>query len=300
MSTTVISAGGPALLETPRYVLGEGPAFDAATGRLSWIDIEEGLVLAAPFSHVGLGPIRTLELGGVVGCALPLSGGRFLVALESWIGVLHPSGRIEKSTPLGPAGSRFNDGKIDPQGRLVVGTLRRWSVAEDQRLIRLESDGSIAVLDDDLHQSNGLGWSPDGSVFYNADTHLGRIYRRSYVDGVAGRRSTFADLDGVPDGLTVDTDGNLWITIFDRERVDCYAPDGTRQAHRTVELPGYHPASVEFAGPRRDRLVVTSGYPRLDGGADSALRTELDGGLLTVEVGATGVAPTSWAEIPLP
>jgi sugar lactone lactonase YvrE len=288
------------LLDTPRYFLGEGPAWDADREVLSWIDIEEGLVVSAPYRDGRVGELTTLEIGGVVGCAIPITGGRYLVSLESWIGILHPDGRIEKSRALIPANRRFNDGKIDPQGRFVVGSLRRASTDDQQHLIRLEHDGTVTVLDDDLHQSNGLGWSPDGSVFYNADTSIGRIYRRSYVDGVDGERSVFVDMDGVPDGFTVDTDGNLWVTVFNGARVDCYAPDGSRIVERTIPLDRHHPASAEFIGQNLDELVITTGYPRMEDPVAIAQQTPHDGELFVARPGARGVPTTPWREIPLP
>jgi sugar lactone lactonase YvrE len=290
------------LLDTPRYFLGEGPAWTASTGVVSWIDIEEGRVVSAELRGDALGPLTTLEIGGVVGAAVPIPRGRFLVTLSCWIGILHPDGRLEKSRALIPGGRRFNDGKVDPQGRFVFGSLHNSRNDDAQVLMRLELDGTVTTLDTDLHQSNGLGWSPDGSVFYNADTSIGTIYRRSYVDGVAGERSVFAVLPdgGVPDGFTVDTEGNLWVTVFNGERVDCYAPDGTRIAERTIALDGHHPASAEFVGPDLDRLIITTGYPRMDDPAAMALQTALDGEVFLTRPGARGVPTTPWSEVPLP
>jgi sugar lactone lactonase YvrE len=288
-------------LPTPRYVLGEGPVWTPDTGRLSWIDIDHGLVMSAPFGDGRLGEVTTLEVGGPVGCAIPISGGRFLVSLEAWLGILHPDGRLEKSRALIPANRRFNDGKIDPQGRLVVGSLRRWGGPDgNQVLVRLEHDGTLTVLDDRLNLSNGLGWSPDGQTLYHADSSDRVVYARSYAGGAAGERQVFAKLEGMPDGLTIDADGNLWVTLLDRSRVDCYSPVGARRADRTVDLPGLHPASVEFAGPGLDELVITTGFPRLENDRDRELRTEGDGALVVVDVGATGVAPTPWVDAPLP
>jgi sugar lactone lactonase YvrE len=289
-------------LSTPRYFLGEGPAWDAAARTVSWIDIEEGLVVSAPWQDGGIGELTTLEVGGLVGAAIPIAGGRFLITLACWIGILHPNGRIEKSRALIPGGRRFNDAKIDPQGRFVFGSLHQSRNDDAQVLLRLEHDGSITTLDTDLHQSNGLGWSPDGSVFYNADTSAGLIYRRPYVDGVAGERSVFVqvDEDGRPDGLTVDTDGNLWVTVFNGGRIDCYRADGSRDVDRTIRLDDHHPASVEFVGPDLDDLLITTGYPRIDDPAAMALQSARDGEVFLTRVGARGIPATPWREIPLP
>jgi sugar lactone lactonase YvrE len=286
-------------LDTPHYVLAEGPVWDAASGRLSWIDIDDGLVMSAAFGDGRLGDVTTLHVGGSVGCALPIDGG-YLVALESWLGILSADGRLDKSRALLTPNRRFNDGKIDPQGRLVVGSLRRFGPADGrQELVRLEHDGSLTRLDDDINLSNGLGWSPDGAVLYHAESFQRLIYARGYVDGVPGARSILIELEGMPDGLTVDADGRLWITQMDLNRVDCFAPDGTRLDERTIELGDLHPTSVEFAGPGLDELVITTGFPVLET-PPPVERDPRDGGLLVTRVGAVGMLPTAWTPAPLP
>jgi sugar lactone lactonase YvrE len=294
-----VSDGAVVLSGTP-YVLSEGPVWQPDAGILSWIDIDDGLVLSAPFDGETLGPITTLHIGGSVGCALPISGGRYLVALEAWIGILHPDGRLEKSPALISTNRRFNDGKIDPQGRLVVGTLRRFGGTEHrEHLLRLEPDGSLTVLDDAIGLGNGLGWSPDGGILYYADSADRVIYRRAYFADAVGERELFLQLEGMPDGFTVDRDGRLWITLLDLNRVDCFGPDGERIPGLTVELGTRHPASVEFAGPDLDRLVVTTGFPRLED-SFGEYRDAGDGAVLMARPSAVGLAPTQWREAPLP
>jgi sugar lactone lactonase YvrE len=85
-------------LDTPSYFLGEGPVWTPPTETLSWSDIDDGLVLSAAYSAARLGEITTLQVGGPVGCAIPISRGRFLVSLEAWLGILHPNGRLEHDT----------------------------------------------------------------------------------------------------------------------------------------------------------------------------------------------------------
>lgn len=287
-------------LASPQYVLGEGPVWSPSTSTLSWIDIDDGRVMSAELRAGELGPITTLQVGGQVGAAIPVSGGRFLVSLEAWIGLLHPDGSIDKSRALIPTNRRFNDGKIDPQGRFVVGSIRRFGGVDGrQHLLRLEHDGSITVIDDTLNMSNGLGWSPDGAWLYHVESHERRVYRRSYVDGVAGARETFLQLEGLPDGMTVDADGSLWITLLDRHQVVCHDSDGHRLPERTIDLGDLHPASVEFAGEALDQLVITTGFPWLDIDV-GVTRAPGDGVLIVVDPGVRGLAPTPWRDAPVP
>lgn len=288
-------------LDAPSLILGEGPVWTPATGVLSWIDIDGGLVLSAPFDGDALGPVDVRHVGGSVGAAIPISGGRYLVALEAWLGILHPDGRLEKGRPIISANRRLNDGKVDPEGRFVVGSLRRFGGPDGaQELLRLEADGRITVLDDALNLSNGLGWSPDGAWLYHVDSIDRTIYRRAYGD-VLGPREAFAVLPGMPDGMTVDAGGRLWVTLLDLHRIDCLDDSGERITAHTIEIPEQrHPASCEFAGPDLDRLIITTGFPRLEQDADLPLRAADDGAILVTDPGARGIPPTPWNEAPLP
>lgn len=290
------------LLDTPAYVLAEGPVWDPHAGRLSWVDIDDGRVMSASLSPEGLlGEVTTVQVGGQVGVAIPIGEGRHLVSLEAWIGILEADGRIDKSRALIPTNRRFNDGKIDPQGRFVVGSIRRFGgVDGHQHLLRLEYDGTVTVIDDALNMSNGMAWSPDGAWFYHVESHDRVVYRRSYVDGEAGEREVFLQLDGLPDGMTVDGEGRLWVTLLDRCRIDCFAADGSPLPERTIDLGTAHPASVEFAGADLGVLVITTGFPWLDGDVGVS-RDAGDGRLLTTRLpGVVGIPPTPWRAAPLP
>jgi sugar lactone lactonase YvrE len=127
--------------------------------------------------------------------------------------------------------------------------------------LRLEHDGSITELDADLSLSNGLAWSPDGAWFYSADTHEEWIYRRRYGNGEPGRREAFIDVHGRPDGITVDTVGRIWVTVFDRGHVAVFSQEGTRLDELSVPVADLHPTSVEFIGTDRKELLLVTGYP---------------------------------------
>lgn len=287
-------------LGTPKYILGEGPVWDGPSETLSWIDIDDGLVLSAALRSGALGPITTRHVGGPVGSVVPLNAGRYLVAMEAWLGILEADGRLTKSSALVPTNRRLNDGKVDPQGRFVFGSLRRWGGPDGrQHFLRLEHDGTITVLDDDMNLSNGLGWSPDEQVLYHTDSIDQTIYRRTYAGGDAGPREAFIRLDGMPDGMTVDEDGCLWITLIDQARIECYMPTGDQVGDRTIELGTLHPASVEFAGEDLRDMVITTGAPRLeDPSAD--YRSTDDGVVLLARPGVRGLPRTPWREAPLP
>lgn len=303
-------AAVPAL--TDNYILSEGPVWDAASGKVSWVDLEAGSILSAPVSvDAGgaprIGAISRVDVGEYAGCAFPLDGGRILVALTRRLAIVEVDGSLTRGSELLPEGTRFNDGKIDPAGRLVVGSLSLGEGRGDTNvLLRLEFDGTITTLDDDLGLSNGLGWSPDGTVFYSTDTESRVIYRRDYdaTSGDVGQRSVFLSFDGqpegaeYPDGLTVDADGNLWVAFWGGSGVTVFAPDGSRRDDLGISIDAPHSSSVAFIGDDLDIAVVTSASRDLS--APEREQYPNAGGLFVAVPGARGQLATPWREVALP
>ena len=287
------------------FVLSEGPVWDPGTGRLTWVDIDAGSVLSAPLTEDVTGPrlgrVARVDFGEQVGCAIPLPRSRILVALRTQLAILGSDGALKRGSVLVSDGQRFNDGKIDPQGRLVVGTL--WlddGNRPGNSLLRIEGDGSITTLDDDLVLSTGLGWSPAGSIFYSTDTGAGKIFRREYGADVIGPREEFIifDDDLWPDGLTVDANGNLWVAIWGSGEVCVYGPDGRRRLDLGLVVDAPHTSSVTFAGDRLDIAVITTASRDLD--ADALKRLPHAGEVFLGKAIVTGLPATPWVEGSLP
>ena len=286
---------------TPNYVLSEGPVWHGASGTLVWVDIEAGLVLRGRLDEHGrITVTRRTELGEYVGCAIPLDDDRMLVALTRTLAIVDADGSVDRSAELLPEHQRLNDGSIDPQGRLVVGSLSLVGDARDNVLLRLEPTGALTILDDDLGLSNGLAWSPDGTVFYSTDTDAGTIYRRDYSAEAVGGREPFIVFDeGVhPDGLTVDASGLLWVAIWGGHAVRVFDDRGDELADLGARIPPPHSSSVAFAGTSLDQLVVTSASRDLD--EAERMRWPDAGGLFSARSDVRGIAATSWVEAPLP
>lgn len=287
------------------YILSEGPVWDAPAGRLWWVDIEDGAVLRAVFTEGGgtpaLGVVDRIELGEYVGCAIPGPGGEVLVALTRQLALVSGDGVVRRSAALLPEGQRFNDGKVDPQGRLVVGSLWLGDIdVPGNTLLRLEHDGSITTIDDDLVLSNGLGWSPDGDVFYSIDTGRRTVFRRGYGSDEMGEREAFLVFDDGewPDGMAVDADGNLWIAVWGGSGVRVFGADGRRRPELELSIAAPHCSSIAFAGRQLDIAVVTSASRDLS----RRERRELPGagGLFLSRVGVIGLPITPWVVADLP
>jgi sugar lactone lactonase YvrE len=178
----------------------------------------------------------------------------------------------------------MNEGGCDPDGRFWCG-----SMAYDQRpgaaaLYRLAPDGSTQRMLDGVTISNGLDWSPDGSLAYYADTATHRVDVFDYDrhSGLTGRRP-FVEIpdDGNPDGLTVDADGGVWVALYGGGVVHRYGPDGALDA--VVEVPTPRVTACTLGGPRLDELFVTTSREGLGPDDDP-----LAGSLFRVDAGVAG------------
>jgi sugar lactone lactonase YvrE len=278
------------------YGLGEGPLWDGDRARVLWVDINAGAVHSGRLHDGVVTPDGQLGFAETVGAVARAADGQLVVAGARELYRVDRDDRREVVAGLIPAQkhSRLNDGACDPAGRFLVGSLALDARASDECLYRLDHDGGVAIVDDDLTLSNGLAWSPDGSVLYNVDTTPGIIWARPYdaVTGECGARERVLHLgDGAPDGLCVDTDGNLWVAVWGTGEVRCYTPAGDRLA--TVSVPAPNTSSVAFVGPRRDVLLITTAREQLSAAQLDAF--PLSGHLFTAHVDATGVAPTAWS-----
>ncbi len=237
--------------------VGESPVWDDRHGCLRWVDLLAGTVRSITPS----GALTEVRAGCAVG-AIGLTGTDDLVAaVRGGFARLSPDGlRMLAEVEAGEPHRRMNDGKVDPWGGFVAGTLLDDQSAPTGTLYRLGPDGAVRAGETGLTCPNGLDWSPDGSRLYHADSPTGRLDVCA-LDAdthlpVARRPLAAVDPPGVPDGLTLDTDGCFWVALWDGSRICRYTPDG--RLDRAVELPVSRPTSCAFGGPDLRTLFVTS------------------------------------------
>ena len=158
---------------------------------------------------------------------------------------------------------QMNDCAADPAGRFIGGTCF-YDPNQDYprgKLIRIDLDGTSAVLDEGFHLSNGLAFSPDQHTLYFADSVARRIYAYDYSveKGSAGNRRTFVQVpldQGLPDGLSVDAEGFVWAAHWYGSCVARYDPDG--KLERRIEVPAKQASSLTFGGPDLTDIYITS------------------------------------------
>ena len=269
------------------YTLGEGPVWDPDRNRLLWVDIQGGTVHAGSVEPGRIHVTDTWEFDDLACVVAVSAAGELLVAQRGEVVEIGLDGVRTPRADLSRAGSRLNDGGVDPQGRFLVGGMALDDSSGTQTLVRLDGD-AVTVLDDDLTLSNGLAWSPDGGTLYSVDSIPGVIYGRDYPDGE--RRELFRITDGLPDGLCVDAIGNLWIANHGLGRIECRTPSG--QLLAVVDIDAPHPTSCAFAGPGLDILVVTTATEGLS--PAELTRHPASGRLFTAAVGATGLRTPYW------
>jgi sugar lactone lactonase YvrE len=283
-------------------VLGEGPYWVPEDDCLLWVDIHRGQLHRTYFPS---GETVTLDLGEV-SAAFPATAGGILTAGGSKLALHLPAERGEQwSTRViaeVPAreGVRFNDAGVDPAGRVWVGSMHTGETEPIGQLLRLDHGGVLTVVVDGVTVSNGLGWSPDGSRMYYVDSPVRRVDVFDYdsATGRADNRRPFADLsafDGVPDGLTVDADGCVWVAVWGGGVLRRLAPDGSQDS--VVAVPVSQPTSCAFGGPGMSDLYITTASIGL---TEAELSEQpLAGRLLQLRPGPVGLpSTTTYATIP--
>ncbi|MGW5614167.1 SMP-30/gluconolactonase/LRE family protein [Streptomyces sp. NPDC003877] len=236
--------------------LGEGPTWDAAAGRLLWIDIL-GSRLHTYDPATGRRTTRRTEQH--VGAVKPRAGGGLVLNLRDGIGLLDPDGDFRWLHREVVPGRRANDAAVAPDGALWAGTMRYDEAPGGGTLSRVTGDGSAEVVLDDVTVSNGTGWSPDGRLMYYIDTPTRRIDVFDHADGRVSGRRTLAEIEegaGFPDGLTVDADGCVWVALWDGAAVRRYTPDG--RLDRVVGLPVPRVTACAFGGAGLTDLYITT------------------------------------------
>jgi L-arabinonolactonase len=272
--------------------LGEGVIWDLETESLWWTDIQAKRLFRYGYADREVETFSTPERLGSFG--LIEGSAKLVCAFETGIG-FHEPGSNQIEWVLRPdfkaPDVRFNDGRIDRQGRFWAGTMveGRWDAAEGA-LYSLARGGSTGTHATGISISNGICWSPDSTRFYFADSPLRSIFVYDFdaERGTIANRRVFARTPegAYPDGATVDASGNLWSAHWGAGKVVCYSPDG--EVRKVVETPATNPTCVAFGGPNLDLMFVTSGRDGLNG--DELMRQPHNGDVFVYEAHIPGLA----------
>jgi sugar lactone lactonase YvrE len=233
-------------------LLGEGPIWHEGT--LHWVDIEGRAVHA-----LGSEPTTT-ELRP--GCLAFDVTGRAVVGFDDGVYV-EVDGAWERLVALdaGDPTTRLNDGKVAPDGRLVVGTMTENQADRRGWLWAVSTSGDAEVLLEGISVSNGLAWS-DGHVWY-VDSPSRKVRRFAWPPPL-GEPTAVIRIPaewGFPDGMCIDDEGCLWVAHWDGGAVRRYTPEGALDT--IVEVPTPLVTSCAF-GDDATLYITTAAIERLD------------------------------------
>ena len=273
--------------------LGEGPLWVAEQNRLYFVDLKNQKLHALDTAS---GERHSWTMPDYI-CWLIArrDGDGFMAGLRDGIARvwLEPELRIEYLARPFPedSGLRMNDAKVDGAGRIWAGSMHNTDYAQAiGMLFRLDKDLTLTVADNGYHICNGPAFSNDGATMYHTDSFEGRTYAYPLAaDGTLGEprvwRQFEFDKEGAPDGMTVDSEGCVWIAQWGGARVCRYSPQG--ELLETIRVPVRNPASCTFGGPDLKTLFITTASE--DNTPEQLKEFPLTGALFSVRVEVAGV-----------
>lgn len=290
----------PELLIDAKASLGESPAWDAKLQTLYWTDILGKRI------HSFDGRDHHVQMDEMVGCLAPRRQGGLVLARRSGFWNLDtdataasPKGKLTHiaSPRREPETNRFNDGKCDPRGRFLAGTMDMEEKKASGSLYSLAPDGRVTKLLGRIRISNGLAWSPDHRIMYFIDTPTREVKAFDYnleTGGIAEPRVVirFPDTFGWPDGMTSDMDGNLWIALWGGARVSNWDPR-SGQLLAQFSVPAWQVSSCVFGGSEMNELYITTARH----GLNTAMlkKYPLSGGLFRMQTNVRGMETFEFA-----
>ena len=247
----------------PQTKLGEGPVWDYQRKVLWWVDIELGLLHEFKPRIKGT---RTFKIGKLLGTAIPTKDNRLIMAVEDGFAFFDPqTSKLDmiEYIEADMKENRFNDGKCDSRGRLWAGTMEIDTVNPNGNLYCLFPDTLKSEKKlDQIYISNGLAWARDDSLMYYIDSLSYKVQAFRFdldTGNIKFQRDIlkFDKTQGTPDGMTIDTNGNLWIAFYDGAKVCCYNPLSGLLLDQ-INLPVQRPTSCTFGGENMDVLYITT------------------------------------------
>lgn len=245
--------------------IAEGPVWDPTTSTWLFVDITPGLVHRFDSSSREL---QTFEVGQPVSAVLPTACGRLLLVSVHGLILCNADGSGQV-----PFGDRLevlpelllNDAKVDSRGRLWTGSRDRDRAGRGH-LFRVDIDGRATTMLGGVTVSNGLGWSPDDRSFYYIDSlaYSLRVFDFDAESGTIVNERVLVSFDpatGLPDGMSVDVNGDIWVAHFGSGTITRHAPTGEQLDVHEFSAPNV--TSLAFGGPSGDDVLVTTGTYRM-------------------------------------
>ena len=280
-----------------RCLLGESPLWHPTEQQLYTVDIPGRQVLRW---REGADAPDIWPQDAEPGCIAARASGGLLVARRDGLWALDTTTGAQTRVsppPYDPARLRFNDGKVDPAGRLWVGTIS--DAREPEAALYCFDSATFSTQVPGLTTTNGLAWSPDGRRVHWSDTKAHCIYAADFdvAKGVLSAPRVFAEFKprtpgeaygGRPDGAAMDAEGHYWAAMFEGGCLLRIAPSG--EVVQRVALPVTCPTMPTFGGPDLRTLFITTAREKRP--AEELAREPLAGAVLTLRVSVPGLRAT--------
>ncbi|MBU9720097.1 MULTISPECIES: SMP-30/gluconolactonase/LRE family protein [Bacillaceae] len=287
------------LVVDQKATLGEGPCWDADQGVLYWVDImKKRIHIFSPSKGVN----ETIQLEEYVGAVVVKEGEGLLVALTD--GIYELDKKTDDITPVAlPIGedsdTRFNDGKCDPMGRFWAGTMHFDGDEHKGNLYCLMNNQELKKRIGGVTISNGLAWDVDLNKMYFNDSPTRNVYQFDYnsESGEITNQKVAIKIPkdaGIPDGMTIDNDGMLWVACWGGGHV-LHCNPKTGEIVSKIEVPATNVTSCTFGGEKMDELYITTA--RL-GISEEELKKEPNaGGLFRMKLNVKGAPSYKFKQI---
>lgn len=266
----------------------EGPCWWPGWGGLRFVDMLAGEVLRLDAE----GRLSRVKVGTVAACVRPRADGGMVAATERGFVLTGPDGTLTRLPEVwSDSGIRMNEGGCAPDGSFYAGQMAYDKTPGAAAMFRLGTDRKVVEVLSGLTISNGIDWSPDGSLAYYVDTDTGRVdvFDWSAEEGLTGRRPFVTIPDGGrPDGLVVDAEGGIWTAIANKGRVEHYSSEGLLAD--VVDVGAKKVTACTFGGDDLDELFITTSREKVSPDEDPQA-----GSLFRVVPGVRGLPTRTYA-----
>jgi sugar lactone lactonase YvrE len=243
-------------------LLGESPMWHASRKSCFWVDILNGELYEYDWRSK---KTQTWHIGDHVSLIIETQGDTVLLAVKGGIisfdlntGHKHRLVNLDADVP----GNRCNDGACDSLGRLWIGTMDTGCKDNAGSLYRIDHNLNISKMIDELTIPNGIVWSLDNERMYFIET-MSRCVKSYLFSKQSGEiyfekiAVAIPDQMGMPDGMTMDKEGMLWIALYGGSGVCRYNPVNGELLQK-ITLPALHITNCKFVGEQLDHLLITS------------------------------------------
>lgn len=235
-------------------IVAESPVWDEKRKQLHYVDIQGKRLRSIDYYN---SKVHDMVLNQQTGCIILDENGDFIAAMEDGVYRIDRNGNAQKiSKAFEMEGFRFNDGKAGPDGRFYLGTISR---ERKGAFYRMEYDGSMVKLLGGIGNANGLDWDTDKGIMYFNDTPTLKTDVFDFECGEISNRRTICEYKnmGNPDGMTMDSEGMLWVCLWGEGLVVRLDPNSGEIIGR-IELPVPNAACCIFGGDDMRDLIITT------------------------------------------